>query len=84
MRGETTPDFVQSSLQDLIQNTTVKEPLINNSQGFIKLAEAVKRQEIHCPLSKSSTKSVKKFTVYFQKEKLSKCGKKFQKHQKNL
>lgn len=57
MRREVTPDFVQSSLQDLIQNIAIKEQLINNAQGFIKLAEAEKRQEIHCPLSKNSTKS---------------------------
>lgn len=46
MRGEATPDFAQSSLQDLIQIVTIKELLINNSQGFIKLAEVVQRQEI--------------------------------------
>lgn len=55
MRGEATPDFVQSSLQDLIQN---HQRLSNNSQnvlGFPILAEE-QRQKIHCLLSKSGTK----------------------------
>lgn len=59
MRGEATPDFAQSSLQDLIQNVTIKEPLNNNSQNVLRftiLADAEKRQIIRCLLSKSGTK----------------------------
>lgn len=58
MRGEATPDFVQSSLQDLIQNVTIKDSI------------TIPKMYLDSPFLQKNKD--KKFIAYFQKVVLNK------------